>query len=68
MPGPKNGGRSVAAEKPGKVNPTLPADAIRCLEMLASMKRYGSSKTEVAAYLILRELDDLTRAGVLPKP
>jgi hypothetical protein len=26
---------------------------------------YGSNSTEVAKYLILREIDDLTRAGVL---
>jgi hypothetical protein len=32
------------------------------------MGRYGgSTKTAVAGYLIMREIDDLTRAGVLPK-
>lgn len=54
-------------ERPGrKLEPTLPADAYECVVRLASMKRFGSTKNEVARYLILRELDDLTRAGVLP--
>lgn len=29
--------------------------------------RYGNTVNEVAAYLILREIDDLTRTNVLPK-
>jgi len=64
---PKKGGRSPS-EANGKVNPTLPPDAIACLELLAKMGRYGgNTKTAVAGYLIMREIDDLTRAGVLPK-
>ena len=31
------------------------------------MGRYGSDPTNVAKYLILREIDDLTRGGVLPR-
>jgi len=31
------------------------------------MGRYGDDPTNVAKYLILREIDDLTRAGLLPK-
>jgi hypothetical protein len=50
-----------------KVHPALPAAAYACLEDLAKMEQYGNSPTEVARYLILREIDDLTRAGVLPK-
>jgi hypothetical protein len=65
MSGSKRGGRQAASDSSGKVNPTLSASAIRCLEVLAKMGRFGSTKTEVAAYLIMRELDDLTRAGVL---
>jgi hypothetical protein len=38
------------------ISKTLP----RCLP-----STYGSNATEVAKYLILREIDDLTRAGVL---
>ena len=53
---------------PKKVHPTLPADAYACLEILAKRPRYGSNVNEVARYLILREIDDLTRAGVLPMP
>jgi hypothetical protein len=48
-----------------KVEPMLPADAYACLEKLAEMGRYGSNPTEVARYLIMREIDDLTRNGVL---
>lgn len=61
MPRPEN-------EKPTKqVKPSLPADAYACLEFLAGLGRYGSNPTEVARYLILREIDDLTRSNVLPK-
>jgi hypothetical protein len=49
-----------------KVQPNLPAEAYACLERLAEMGRYGSNPTEVARYLILREIDDMTRAGLLP--
>jgi hypothetical protein len=64
----KRGGRTAGDESNGKVNPTLPLDAIKCLELLAKMGRYGGkTKTGVAGYLIMRALDDLTRAGVLPK-
>jgi hypothetical protein len=31
------------------------------------MGRYGNDPTNVARYLILREIDDLTREGVLPR-
>lgn len=50
-----------------KVDPVLPPDAHACLVHLARVGRYGSTVNEVARFLILRELDDLTRAGVLDK-
>jgi hypothetical protein len=57
-----------ANEQPSReVKPRLPADAYACLQRLAKLGRYGSNPTEVARYLILREIDDLTREGVLPK-
>jgi hypothetical protein len=34
-------------------------------QRLVEIGTYGSNPTEVAKYLILREIDDLTRAGVL---
>jgi len=53
-------------EKPSKkVEPRLPPQAFSNLERLVQMGTYGSNPTEVARYLILRELDDLIRAGVL---
>jgi len=33
--------------------------------MLVGFGTYGANPTEVARYLIIRELDDLVRAGVL---
>jgi hypothetical protein len=59
-------GRPKNKEPGKKVEPTLPADAYACLERLAKMKRFGSTPSEVARYLILREIDDLTRSNVLP--
>jgi len=48
-----------------KVEPRLPAKAYAQLESLVEIGTYGASPTDVARYLILRELDDLIRAGVL---
>jgi len=46
----------------------IPAESYACLKFLAdNMNRYGSNPNEVARYMILREIDDLTRAGVIPK-
>jgi len=56
------------SENPSKpLDLTLPPDAHACLVLLVKMGRYGGSAAEVARYMILREIDDLTRAGVLPK-
>jgi len=49
-----------------KVTPTVPMPVYARLETLAAMGLYGSNPAEVARYIILRGLDDLTRAGVLP--
>lgn len=51
-----------------KVEPTLPADAYERLVELSKIPGYGTTPTEVARYLILREIDDLTRARVLKPP
>lgn len=60
--------RPSPEQPPRQVKPWLPADAYASLQWLVkNMSRYGSNPTEVARYLILRELDDLTRGGVLPK-
>jgi len=58
--------RSPNKEPTREVKPKLPADAYACLERLAAMGRYGSNPTEVAKYLIIREIDELTRSGLLP--
>jgi hypothetical protein len=68
MAAPKRGGRIAAADSGEKVQPTLSPQAMKCLEMLVKLGTYGRTKTQVAAYLITRELDELTRAGVLPRP
>jgi hypothetical protein len=36
------------------------------LEQLAALGIYGASADDVATYLIIRGLDDLARAGILP--
>lgn len=48
-----------------EVRVRLPVDAFNCLTELAKRKRYGNNPAEVAKYLIIRELDDLTRTKVL---
>ena len=57
-------GRPKSDEPGRKVEPTLPASMYRRLEQLAGMDEYPGTPTEVAKYLITRELDDLRRAGV----
>ena len=43
----------------------LPAEVRRLLQCMADVGILGSSPGDVAAYLILRGIDDMTRAGVL---
>lgn len=57
-------GRKPNAEKTRKVEPRLHPKAYKRLEMLVQEGTYGSNPTEVSKYLILRELDDLRRAGL----
>ena len=64
----KAGRPPTARREDRKVNPTLPANVMRRLEVLAEMSLYGPTKTEVAAYLIRRGVDDLIRNGVLRLP
>lgn len=67
MPNAKRGGRGGSLDASSKLHPTLPNELHKCLEFLAQTGRFGgTTKTEVAAYLITRALDDLTRSGVLP--
>ncbi len=53
-------------QPPRHVKPSLPAGAYACLQWLAKIGRYGNNPTEVARYLLLREIDELTRLKVLP--
>jgi hypothetical protein len=48
-----------------KVEPRLTPKAYARLQRLVEIGNYGATPTEVAKYLILREIDDLIRAGVL---
>jgi len=43
----------------------LPGETRRCLNALAQAGLLGSTAENVAAYLIIRGIDDLTRSGVL---
>jgi hypothetical protein len=58
-------GRKKNLERTKKVEPRLPPKVFAKLNKLVEIGAYGSNPTEVAKYLILREIDDLTRAGVL---
>jgi hypothetical protein len=67
--GTRKRGRPPNAEANGKVHPTIAPGVMRHLETLARDGSYGGqSPSEVAAYLIMREIDDLIRAGVLSRP
>ena len=65
---PSQRGRPKNNPPTKKVEPTIPADAYSRLVELSQIPGYGNSPTEVAKYLILREIDDLTRVGVLKLP
>ncbi len=60
-------GRPKNHEPGKKVEPTLPAAMYRRLEQLSDMDDYANTPTEVAKYFIMRELDDLKRAGIFDK-
>lgn len=60
----KKPGRPRNTEPTRKVEPRLSPGTYACLEWLVKKKRYGSTPTEVAKYLITREIDDMERAGV----
>jgi hypothetical protein len=60
MAGPRN------ANPTRKVEFRVPLPTHARLEELAKIGHYGGNPGEVARFLMNRELDDLTRAGVLP--
>ena len=49
-----------------KVHPSVPDDVYQCIELLVESGRYGSNVGDVARYLLIRSIDELTRANVLP--
>jgi hypothetical protein len=68
MSGTRPRGRPRTSHTGGKVDPTLSDDAIKCLDELVRVGRFGTSRAEVAKYFITRGLDEYTRLGVLPYP
>ena len=58
--------RPTHATPAKKLDLTVPADTHACLVRLAAQGRYGSTPAEVARYFVVRQVDDLTRAAVLP--
>jgi hypothetical protein len=58
--------RKSNPNKADKVQPALAPQVHEYLEQLVVLGGYGNTKTEVARYLIHREIDDLIRAKVLP--
>jgi hypothetical protein len=63
MPPP---GRPKNAIESDNVQASLPEPAIRCLELLLKSGRYGTNLSDVTRYVLLRGIDDLTRAHILP--
>ena len=47
------------------VQPAFSTEALGYLDQLVELGGYGKNRSEVARYLIIREIDDLLRAGVL---
>jgi len=64
--GAKRRGRPPLAHSSEQVTPTLPPAIVRVLEALVGL--YGNSKAEVAAYLIIKAVDDLWREGRVSLP
>jgi hypothetical protein len=62
----KRRGRKPNPNPGKKVEPMLAADTYACLEYLAGKRRYGANPSEVARYMILREVDEMTRVGIIP--
>jgi len=58
--------RSRNASATKKVQATIAVAAYERLEWLAAAGLYGSNSAEVAKYLIINGLDQLTRQKVLP--
>ena len=62
----KRGGRKAVATEVVKM--TLPLGTAKCLEDLVKLARFGNTKAEVAAYLIMRGIEDMSTRGMLPPP
>lgn len=62
---PRRPGRPSNPSPSQKVEPSLDQPTLASLDLLIE-KGYGKNKSDVARYLILREIDDLKRAGILP--
>jgi len=69
-----NGKRGAPGSKgePKKFQVTLPREHFDYLTLLASIPRYGVIENDVAAYLLIRELDRMFKAGehkeTVPRP
>lgn len=58
---PRSSGRPRNPTESTKVTPSLDEATLECLDALIS-QGYGKNRSDVARYLILREIDDLKRA------
>ena len=68
-------GRRGPPNKKGETksfNVSLPQEHYDYLTLLATMSRYGAIESDVAAYILIRELDRMFKAGEhiqrVPKP
>lgn len=59
-------GRKKNTNPTKRVDPTIPFGSYACLQFLVGKGRHGANVREVARYLIIRGLDELTREGILP--
>ena len=59
-------GRGRPPGRGRKVDPVLPPDAHAAIRLLVQRRRYGTTVNEVARYLILRGLEELTRSHAIP--
>jgi hypothetical protein len=63
----RKGGRKAALDASERVTLTLPPEVVACLDFLAATGRFGGrDKPAVIRYWITKELEELTRIGVLP--
>ena len=60
-------GRNKNRSEPRKFTISVPSGTANYLVALANIGRLGSSEAEVAAFLVVREVDQMLREGYIEK-